>query len=148
MRRRERFRQKAQKRPVRYLDQWKETVRRLKLELHALSLAYRDPRVPWHAKALLVLVLAYALSPIDLIPDFIPIFGYVDDLVLLPIGIYFAVRMIPGEVLAECRRQAAMVSAREQPPSWLGAAIVILVWLGTGGVLLFYSLHWLGWGVD
>nr|WP_258455158.1 YkvA family protein [Aequorivita sp. CIP111184] len=74
-----------------------------------LHLAYKDRRTPWYAKVLIFVIIAYALSPIDLIPDFIPIIGYLDDLILLPIGIYFAVRLIPENVKAECSIKAALL---------------------------------------
>ena len=89
------------------LDRWRQLARRLKLDIAALYLAYRDPRVPWPAKLFTALVVGYALSPIDLIPDMIPVLGYLDDLILVPLGIYLALRMIPPPVLAECRQMAA-----------------------------------------
>ena len=81
-------------------------ARRLKREVRALYLAYRDPRTPWYGRMLAALVVAYALSPIDLIPDPIPVLGYLDDLILIPLGVALALRMIPREVMAECRAQA------------------------------------------
>ena len=86
---------------------WQQRARQLKRETYALYLAYRDPRVPWYAKVLAVCVVAYAFSPIDLIPDFIPVLGYLDDLVFVPLGISLALRLIPPEVMAECRACAA-----------------------------------------
>jgi uncharacterized membrane protein YkvA (DUF1232 family) len=106
---------------------WREQARKLKADVVALALAMRDPRVPWHARALGACVVAYALSPIDLIPDFVPVVGYVDDLVLVPLGLVLMVRLIPAEVLAEHR--AAAASLAERPVSYAGAAAVILVWL-------------------
>ena len=88
------------------LERLKAWAGRLKTELRALSLAYEDPRVPTHARVLAIVVVAYAFSPIDLIPDPIPVLGYLDDLILVPLGIALAVRMIPPEVLAECRAKA------------------------------------------
>ncbi|HEX7054952.1 MAG TPA: YkvA family protein [Burkholderiales bacterium] len=88
------------------LERWKSRAKALKREAHALYLACRDPRVPWHAKALAVGVVAYALSPIDLIPDFIPILGYLDDLVIVPLGILAVRRMIDPAILEDCRRRA------------------------------------------
>ena len=87
-------------------------MRALKKETFTLYLACRHPRVPWYAKALALLVVGYALSPIDLIPDFVPVLGYLDDLVLVPLGIMLVIRMIPEEVLAECRRQAEGIVGR------------------------------------
>jgi uncharacterized membrane protein YkvA (DUF1232 family) len=85
---------------------WKRRAREFKREIQVVSSAARDPRVPWYAKWLVVGVVAYALSPIDLIPDFIPVLGQVDDLIIVPLGLAFAVRVMPAEVLAEHRRQA------------------------------------------
>lgn len=88
------------------MESLKEKARHLKTEVHALVLAYKDPRVPWYAKAFMGLIIAYAVSPIDLIPDFIPVLGYVDDLVIVPVGIRLAIKMIPKDVLEECRQKA------------------------------------------
>jgi uncharacterized membrane protein YkvA (DUF1232 family) len=85
---------------------WKSRARRFRVELHALAIACRDPRVPWYAKAVAGSLVAYALSPIDLIPDFIPVLGQLDDLVILPAGALLLRRMIPKEVLADCRARA------------------------------------------
>ncbi|HYT53118.1 MAG TPA: DUF1232 domain-containing protein [Verrucomicrobiae bacterium] len=102
----------------------------LKREVFALYLAARDPRTPWYAKVFVVCIVAYALSPIDLIPDPIPIIGYLDDLLLLPLGIYLALRMIPPEVLTECRAKAA--STRDKlPRNWWAGVVIVLLWLAT-----------------
>lgn len=110
----------------------------LKRDVMALYLAARDPRVPWHAKAVAAGVAAYALSPIDLIPDFIPVLGYLDDLILVPLGIMLAVRLIPREIMAELR---AMAEARTvgRPVSWKGAAAIGAVWL----VMALAAVYWL-----
>ena len=111
----------------------------LKREIFVLYLAARDPRTPWYAKLVVVCVVAYALSPIDLIPDFIPILGYVDDLLLLPLGIYLALRMIPPEILAECRAKAAAKPER-LPRNWWAVAVIVLIWLALlilAGYLVF-----------
>src|SRR6266480_6223858 len=94
---------------------------RLKRDVHAVYLAGRDPRVPWHAKALAVAVAGYALSPIDLIPDFIPVLGYLDDLIIVPFGILLVVRLIPSEIMAEHRELA---EAAQKRPVSLTAGIV------------------------
>src|SRR5262245_34421483 len=86
-------------------------ARGIKRDVHALYLSARDPRVPWYAKAVALAVAAYALSPIDLIPDFIPVLGYLDDLILVPLGIIVAVKLVPPQVLAECRAKVAAASA-------------------------------------
>jgi uncharacterized membrane protein YkvA (DUF1232 family) len=104
----------------------KERVRRLKRETYALYLAARHPRTPWYAKLFVAGVVAYALSPIDLIPDFIPVLGYLDDLILVPLGIALAIRMIPSDVLAECRARA---SEAGPPVSRAAAAVIVCVWL-------------------
>lgn len=100
----------------------------LKADTYALYLASRDPRVPWHAKALAALTVAYALSPIDLIPDFIAVLGYLDDLLLVPLGLALAIRLVPPSVLAEHRAEAARRFAHGGPRSRVGAVLVVLVW--------------------
>ncbi|HWH23061.1 MAG TPA: YkvA family protein [Allosphingosinicella sp.] len=102
-------------------------VRRLKIDAHAASLAARDRRTPWYARGLGLLIAAYALSPIDLIPDFIPVLGLLDDAVLIPLGIGLFVKMVPEEIFAEHR--AAAAAADERPRSWWGAALILLLWL-------------------
>ncbi len=102
---------------------------RLKTELHALYLAYGDPRVPTHARVFTIIVVAYAFSPIDLIPDPIPVLGYLDDLVLVPLGIALAVRMIPPEVLAECREKARNNKSKAGPKGAAAAVVVVIIWL-------------------
>jgi len=104
-------------------------ARRLKTELRALYLAYGDPRVPTHARVFTIIVVAYAFSPIDLIPDPIPILGYLDDLILVPLGIALAVRMIPSDVLAECRARARDTGAKAGPKGTAAAVIVVAIWL-------------------
>lgn len=111
----------------------------IKRDVHAVWLAARDPRTPWYAKALALVVAAYALSPIDLIPDFIPVLGYLDDLILVPLGLMLAVRLIPPEVMAEHRATAAR--ATERPVSRVAAALFVAIWIG-GAALLLYG--WLG----
>jgi uncharacterized membrane protein YkvA (DUF1232 family) len=113
---------------VKIIDKLTAHARRLKGEISALYLAARDPRVPWYAKALLVFVVAYALSPIDLIPDVIPIVGYVDDLLLLPLAIYLALKMVPETVLAECRQKTTAKNHR-LPKSWLAGTAIVLLWM-------------------
>jgi uncharacterized membrane protein YkvA (DUF1232 family) len=105
---------------------WKERARNLKRDVVAIALAVRDPRVPWYAKAVGACVVAYALSPIDLIPDFVPVIGYLDDLVLVPLGLLLMVRLIPPEILDEHRVAAAGIV--ERPVSRVGAAAVIAIW--------------------
>ena len=110
----------------------------LKSEVHALYLAARDPRTPWHAKAIIVCVVAYALSPIDLIPDFIPVLGYLDDLLILPLGIYLALKLIPAEVIADARLGAAAMP-NSLSKSWPAALFIIMLWLAAvvaAGILI------------
>ncbi|MBB3303227.1 hypothetical protein CO653_32390 [Rhizobium anhuiense] len=99
----------------------------LKRDIVALWFAARDPRVPWHAKAVAGTVAAYALSPIDLIPDFIPVLGYLDDLLIVPLGIMLAIRLVPVEVMIELRTEAA--KRIERPSSRLGMIFILAVWL-------------------
>ena len=106
------------------LRRWAQTIQR---DVHAISRAAYDPRVPWYAKALAMAVAAYALSPIDLIPDFIPVIGYLDDLIIVPVGILLVVHLIPDEVMVEHR--AAAVLAAERRLSRAGAAAVIAIWI-------------------
>jgi uncharacterized membrane protein YkvA (DUF1232 family) len=108
---------------------FKERVRRLRSETYALYLAARDPRTPWYAKLFVAGVVAYALSPIDLIPDFVPVLGLLDDLVLVPLGIAAAIRMIPRDVLAECRARAQAAEAGGKPASRAAAAVIIAIWV-------------------
>ncbi len=107
---------------------WKEWARVLQCEIFALYLACRDPKTPWYAKLVAGLVAAYALSPIDLIPDPIPIIGYLDDLILLPIGILLARSLIPAEVMEDCRKRASEQGDRPNA-NWIAAWIIILIWL-------------------
>lgn len=110
-------------------ERLKRWAGRLKTELHALYLAYRDPRTPLHARVFAAVVVAYAFSPIDLIPDPIPILGYLDDLILVPLGIALAVRMIPPTVLAECRFRARETAFRVGPGGAAAAVAVVGIWL-------------------
>lgn len=107
----------------------KECIRHLKGETFALYLAARHPGTPWYAKAFVAGVVAYAFSPIDLIPDFIPVLGYLDDLILVPLGIAIAIRMIPPAVLAECRVRAQAIMADEKPSSRIAVIIIIGIWI-------------------
>lgn len=111
------------------LDIWKQQARRIKLEIYALYLAYRDPRVPWYARLLAACVVAYTFSPIDLIPDFIPVLGYLDDLILIPIGITLVLKLIPPEVMTECREKAKRILDQDKPTNWIAAGVIIVLWL-------------------
>jgi uncharacterized membrane protein YkvA (DUF1232 family) len=111
------------------LNRLKTWARLLKRDVFALYLAGRDPRVPWYAKALALATAAYALSPIDLIPDFIPILGYLDDVIILPLAILLTVRLIPANVLAELRLQAQQRLANSPPTSRVAAFFIVVVWV-------------------
>ncbi len=126
------------------MEAWKRRARRLKGEIYALYLAYRDPRVPWYAKGFAALVVGYALSPVDLIPDAIPVLGYLDDLILVPLGIGIALKMIPAEVMGECRERARMAMEEGLPTNQVAAVVIVAVWLlGAIAVgLVIYQLLW------
>lgn len=119
------------------VDIWKQKAKNLKTETLALYLACRHPRTPWYAKALTGVVVAYAFSPIDLIPDFIPILGYLDDLVLIPLGVALVMKMIPGDVMEDCREQARMEMGGEKPVNKIAAGVIILIWV----VLIVFVIY-------
>ena len=123
------------------LDAWKRWARDLQVEVYTLYLACRDPRVSWYAKTLAAGVVAYAFSPIDLLPDPIPVLGYLDDLVLLPLGILAVRRMIPPTVLAECRARAHGVMAQEKPVNWIAAAVIVAIWIATAAVVGMWTMR-------
>jgi uncharacterized membrane protein YkvA (DUF1232 family) len=110
--------------PIRRLESW---ARRLKVEVYALYLAFKDPRVPWYARVFAAIVVGYAFSPIDLIPDPVPVLGYLDDLILIPLGVALAIKMIPPAVLAECREKAR--DAKDRPVNRVAAVVVVIVWI-------------------
>jgi uncharacterized membrane protein YkvA (DUF1232 family) len=116
-------------------ERLKEWAHRLKRDVYALYMAARDPRVPWYAKALAGLVAAYALSPIDPIPDFIPVLGYLDDMIVIPLGIRAAIWMIPEEVMADLRRKAEE-RILVRPRSQFGAVVVVGLWLAAAFILI------------
>jgi uncharacterized membrane protein YkvA (DUF1232 family) len=122
------------------LERLRSRARALKSELAALYLAFRDPRTPWLARGVALLTLAYALSPIDLIPDFVPVLGYLDDLIIVPAGIALAIKLIPSQVMAEARHAASASSSQARPLGWVGAAFILLIWL----TLLAWILHLFG----
>ncbi|MEG3438472.1 YkvA family protein [Pannus brasiliensis CCIBt3594] len=125
------------------LQKLKQQAKRLKTELYALYLAYRDPRVPWYARAFAACVVAYAFSPIDLIPDPIPILGYLDDLILVPLGIKLALKMIPPKVMAECRVRARSTTPSNKPKNWFAAGIIVILWVSLAVFALRFALHFL-----
>jgi uncharacterized membrane protein YkvA (DUF1232 family) len=119
------------------VESWRSRARRLKGETYALYLAYRDPRTPWYAKLFAALVVGYAFSPIDLIPDPIPVLGYLDDLLLVPLGIALALKMIPQAVIDESRQQARLAIEEGSPTNWTAAAIVIAIWLVAAAAIVY-----------
>jgi uncharacterized membrane protein YkvA (DUF1232 family) len=110
------------------LEKLKSRARSLQGDVQALLIAFRDPRTPWAARGMIALVVAYALSPIDLIPDFIPVLGYLDDLILVPAGIALAIRMIPPQVLADSRK-STQHDGSVKGLGMLGAGIIVLIWI-------------------
>jgi uncharacterized membrane protein YkvA (DUF1232 family) len=123
------------------IESLKIKARQLRDEIDALYLCSKDPRVPWHAKAFAVFILGYALSPIDLIPDFIPVIGYLDDIILVPIGIACLIKMVPKDILDECREKAKSRQITKGR-HWIAASVIIIIWLLailiTSKVLWFY----------
>ncbi len=121
-----------------FLTDWKNKAGQLKYEIIALYWAYRDSRTPWYAKAFMAIVIGYALSPVDLIPDFIPVLGYLDDLIIVPAGIYLAIKMIPEGVFTECRKKAR-TERIDSKAKWVAAGIIILIWL----VVIFFIVRFI-----
>ena len=117
-----------------------QQARKLKKETYAIYLACKDPRVPWYAKLLAGCIVAYAFSPIDLIPDFIPIIGYLDDLIIVPLLIWLALKMIPAAVLNECREKAEAAMGQGKPSSKIAAVIIVMIWI----VLAILIFVWMG----
>ena len=103
-----------------------------------MYLAARDPRTPWYAKLLVAGIVAYAFSPIDLIPDFVPVLGYLDDLILIPLGIALAIKLVPQPVLAECRTRAQEILKNGTPVSWVAGVVIIVIWL----ILAVFCIMW------
>lgn len=122
------------------LEALKDKSKRLKKELKVIYIAYRKQEVPWYVKALAAIVIGYALSPIDLIPDFIPVLGYLDDLLLIPLGIYLVIKLIPEEVLKQCREEAEEAFRRGKPKNWIAAGVIILLWIFIIGMLVYKYL--------
>lgn len=120
------------------LQRLKNWARSIQRDVVAIWLAARDPRVPWYTKAIAAAVAAYALSPIDLIPDFIPVLGYLDDLVIVPLGILLVIRLIPEELMIEFRREAER--RMERPTSRRAAAVIVALW-ATAAALLWWWLR-------
>ena len=128
-----------------WLAAWRAKTRKLKVQSLTLYMAWRDPRLPWYVRAFIALVAAYALSPIDLIPDFIPVLGYLDDLLLVPMGISLALRMIPAEVLSECQAKAEVQLRQGMPQARFMTAVIIAIWIVLLLAILLWAASRLGW---
>jgi uncharacterized membrane protein YkvA (DUF1232 family) len=122
-------------------ESWKRRARRLKAQTYTLYLAYRHPRTPWYAKVFAALIVGYVFSPIDPIPDFIPGVGLLDEMVVVPIGILIAAKMIPPDVFAECREKAREVEEGEKPVSRVAAVVVIAIWLLCVALAVYLALR-------
>lgn len=116
---------------------WKKIAGNIKLQIYTLYLVYKDERTPCYIKVFSICIISYFLSPIDIIPDFIPVIGYIDDIIILPIAIYFVLRMIPDEVLNDCKEKAKNTNIKIDGKIWLGFAIVIINWV----FILLFALY-------
>ena len=126
------------------IENWKRRARKLKRETYAVYLACRHEKTPWYARLLAACVVGYAFSPIDLIPDFIPILGYLDDLLIVPLGIALVIKFIPAEVLVECRAKAQEIERQGRPANLIAAATIIAVWIISavlGGYWIFKMIY-------
>ena len=121
------------------LAELKQRACHLKAETGALYLAARDPRTPWYAKLLVAGIVAYAFSPIDLIPDFVPVLGYLDDLILIPLGIALAIKLVPHSVLAECRTRAQETMQNGKPVSRVAGAVIVVIWLVLAALCIVWA---------
>ncbi|PEF36683.1 hypothetical protein CON84_19710, partial [Bacillus sp. AFS094228] len=110
-------------------DKIKTWAKSLKRQIFILYFACKDERVPWHAKVFTACVVAYAFSPIDIIPDFIPILGYLDDVILVPIGIMIALKMIPKSVLTDCEVKAEEMMKKGKPKNWIVGSLIVMIWV-------------------
>ena len=123
------------------LESWKQRARQLSAQTYALYLAYRHPRTPWYAKVFAALVVGYVFSPIDPIPDFIPVVGLLDEMVVVPIGVLIAAKMIPREVMEECQEKAREVAEGQKPVSRVAAVVVVAVWLLCVALAVFLTMR-------
>jgi len=123
------------------LAEFKQRTRQLKAETFTLYLAARHPGTPWYAKLFVAGIVAYAFSPIDLIPDFVPVLGYLDDLILIPIGIALAIRMVPPSVLAECQLRAQEVMSQDKPVSRIAGAIIVVIWIALAALCIAWAYN-------
>ena len=121
------------------LEKLAQRARHLKAESFALHLAARDPRTPWYVKFLVGGIVAYAYSPIDLIPDFVPVLGYLDDLILIPLGIALVIKLVPDAVLAECRTRAQETLQNGKPVSRVAGAVIVVIWLALAALCIVWT---------
>ncbi|MBG0786262.1 MAG: DUF1232 domain-containing protein [Anaerolineaceae bacterium] len=126
------------------LEKLKEKARWMKQQAYVLFLAYKDPRTPWTAKIFAAVVVAYAFSPIDLVPDFIPVLGYLDDLILVPLGVALAMKMIPEEVLVDARSEVETAFPDGKPKNWVAGAIIVAIWVVIVALVVFWMVRWIG----
>jgi len=137
---------------MKIVESWRKRAAQLNTEVYTLYLACKDPRTPWHAKLLATCVVVYAFSPIDLIPDFIPVLGYVDDLILIPLGVALVLKMSPQNVLMECRAKAQAAMSEGKPIRWMGAVIIISIWIFLATLGIIWGARFLnfmcGGGID
>jgi uncharacterized membrane protein YkvA (DUF1232 family) len=124
-----------------FIENLKQQAKKLKIETYALYLAIRDPRVPLFARIFAGLVVGYAFSPIDLIPDFIPVIGYLDDLLLVPVGIKLAILMIPKNVMVESREKAQEIISQGKPVNRIAAVIIVLIWISLAVLSITFIIH-------
>lgn len=124
------------------LENLKRYAKILKKEVYALYFAAKDPRTPWYAKVVVAVVVGYVFSPIDLIPDFIPVLGYLDDLILVPMGIALAIKLIPPAVLADSRTRAHTLIEQGKPVNRVAAVAVVCIWLASAGVVIMIVGFW------
>jgi uncharacterized membrane protein YkvA (DUF1232 family) len=117
----------------------KQRALHLKAETFALYLAARDPGTPWYAKLFAAGIVAYAFSPIDLVPDFVPVLGYLDDLILIPLGIALAIKLVPPSVLAECRERAQETIRNGKPVSRVAGAVIVVIWLVLAALCIVWA---------
>ncbi|ANX11746.1 hypothetical protein ABE41_006970 [Fictibacillus arsenicus] len=117
------------------MNKIKTWARNLKKYVYVLYFAYKDPRVPWYAKVFTACVVAYAFSPIDFIPDFIPVLGYLDDIIIVPLGIKLALKMIPNAVIKDCEEKAEELMVKGKPKNWLVGTLIIIFW----GIILIWG---------
>jgi uncharacterized membrane protein YkvA (DUF1232 family) len=126
------------------VEAWKRRAQQLSAQTYALYLAYRDPRTPWYAKVFAALVVGYVFSPIDPIPDWIPGVGLLDEMVVVPIGVFVAAKMIPPQVMEECQEKARGVAEGEKPVSRVAAVVIVAVWLLCVALAVFLAVRVFG----